>query len=162
MVKPGSNLCGLTPQVFWTTPFFFSEIRTFYKIYLNILQGSCRVIACTEQALQNQIINFNSIKRYCVQIYQKVNFIGKNSFAIYLYRGTLGTFVAHLGAVLWQLLCRVTFGRIWALGNSWTKESCKICQKYPCLVTVIAQRPDGLQRFQRCQSKDKWQSYLFF
>ena len=34
------------------------------------------------------------------QINQKVHFIGKYSFAIYLYNGTLGTFVAHLGAVL--------------------------------------------------------------
>ena len=47
---------------------------------------------------------------YSVHIYQKVHFIGKNSFANYLYNGTLGTFVAHRGAVLGQLLCRVIFG----------------------------------------------------
>ena len=45
MVKPGSNLCGLSPQVFWLIPFYFSEIRLFYKRHLNILQGFCRVTA---------------------------------------------------------------------------------------------------------------------
>jgi hypothetical protein len=35
-----------------------------------------------------------------VQIYHKVHFIGKDSFAIYLFDGTLATFVAPLGAVL--------------------------------------------------------------
>ena len=45
MVKPGSNQCGLTQQVFWLIPFFFSKIRLFYYRHLNILRGFCRVTA---------------------------------------------------------------------------------------------------------------------
>ena len=36
MVKSGSNLCGLSPHVFWLISFYFSEIRFFYKRHLNI------------------------------------------------------------------------------------------------------------------------------
>ena len=57
-----------------------------------------------------------------------------------------------------SLLCRVIVGWFWAPGHSWMRESWKICQKYPCMVSVIAQRPDGSQR---CNCKDKWHSYLF-
>ena len=50
----------------------------------------------TEKAQQNQLVDFNSIKRYSLPISQRVRFIRKKySFAIYLYNGTLGTFLAH-------------------------------------------------------------------
>ena len=107
------------------------------------------------------MFDFNSIKRYIVPIYQKVCFIQNDRFAIYLYNGTFGTCVARLSAVLWQLLCMVIFRWFWGPGHSWMRKSCKLCQKYPCSVTVIAQRPNGLQRFPRCHCKDKWQSFLF-
>ena len=152
MVNTGSNLCGLTPKIFWLIPSYVSEIRLFlekaFKYFLSLQSYS------TQQALQN--LNF------VWPFFQKVHFIGKDSFVIYLYNGIIETFVAHLGAVLWQLLWRVSFGGFWTPWHSWIRESCKIRQKYHCTVTVIAQRPDELQRFPRCHCKDKWQSYIFF
>ena len=54
----------------------------------------------TQQALQNQQFDFNSIWCYSVLIYQKVCFIQKYSFAIYLYNGSLVTSVTHLSVGL--------------------------------------------------------------
>ena len=45
------------------------------------------------------------------------------------YNDTFGTFVALLGAMLWQLLCSVIFLLILVPVHSWIGESCKICQK---------------------------------
>ena len=71
MVKPGSDLCGLSPQVFCLIPFFFSEIRLFFKkpfkYFARVLQSYI-----TQPALQNLYSDFNSIWRYSLLIYQNV------------------------------------------------------------------------------------------
>ena len=60
-----------------------------FKYFARVLRSYS-----TEQALQNQNFDFNSIVRYSVHC------IGKYNFTIYLYNGTFGTLVAYLGAVL--------------------------------------------------------------
>ena len=55
--------------------------------------------------------------------FQKVHFITKNSFAHYIFNGNLGLFVALMEAELQQLLCRVVFGRFWALTGTWALMS---------------------------------------
>ena len=160
MVKPGSNQCGLAPQVFLLIPFYFSKIRLFLwkalKYFARVLQSYS-----TQKALQNQHFDFNSIWRYRVLIYQKVCFIQKDSFAIYLNNGTLGTFVTHQGVGLWQLPSKGIFGIFCNFPLFMSSQVPKISQKWPCTVTVIAERPDKLQRFPRFHCRDKWQSYLF-
>ena len=64
MVKPGSNLCGLSPRVFWLIPFYFSDVRLIlqkaFKYFARVLQSYT-----TQQELQNQHFDFNSIKLVC-------------------------------------------------------------------------------------------------
>ena len=113
----------------------------------------------TQKALQKQHFDFNSIWRNSLLIYQKVSFIQINIFTIY--NVTLGTSATHLGVKLWQLPCRGIFGIFCNFPLFMTSQVSKISQKWPCTVTVIAQRPDELQRFPLCHCKDKWQSYIF-
>ena len=63
--------------------------------------------------------DLNFVALHCANLSESVFFfLQKGSFAIYLYNGTLGTCVAHLGAVLRQLLCVVIFGLFSAPGHS--------------------------------------------
>ena len=66
-----------------------------FKYFAGVLQSYS-----TQQALQNKHFDFNIIWRNSVLIYKKLLFIQKDSFAIYLYNGTLGTSVTHLGVEL--------------------------------------------------------------
>ena len=53
------------------------------------------------------------------------------------------------------------FGHSQISGHSGLEEGCKIRQKQPWTVSVIAQRPLRLQSFPRCHFKDKCQSNLY-
>ena len=150
----------LVTRGFWLIPFYFSKIRLFsskvFKYLARVLQGYR-----TQQALQNQNFDSNRIKRYSVLIYQRVYFLQKYSFAIYVYNGTLGTFVTQLRAMtvtVQGFFCCCIF---WTFPSIMSAQMSKICQLWPCTITGIAQRQDGLHRFPRCHCRDKWQSYLF-
>jgi hypothetical protein len=139
-------------------PYYFSEIRLFYNRYLNILRGFCRVTAL------NKHYNFFCFTStaYSATVCQ---FIRK---CVLYKRIALPSLQWHLGNLCSSSgRCAMTVpvqGHFWLILCTWALKiegNCKICQKYLCTVTVIATRPDGLQRFPRCHSKDKWQSYFF-
>ena len=125
------------------------------KYFLTVWQSYS-----TQQALQNLNFYFNSIPRYRVTIYQKVQFIGKDNSAIYLYDVTLRTCVAHLVAVLWQL----PFSFFWPIflnfPFSWVSRCPKSAKNNPhgnCHRTA----PRWATKFSRCHRKDKLKSYIF-
>ena len=63
-----------------------------------------------QKALKTPNSNFYFIYCFNITFYQQVHFIQTDGNANYLLHCTLGNFLAFMGAELWQLQCRVTFG----------------------------------------------------
>ena len=96
-------LCHPTPNI----SFIVTKIRLI-KVSLSFLRGGS-ISTGIQKAFQSLNLYFNLILRYNKTFYQKMHFKRKNCRANYLSNGTLGTFLALIGADILQLLCRLFF-----------------------------------------------------